>query len=108
MKNDFLKLAPTDATACNEKNKGRCECANVLNGFQTYTFWIGDIQRCFTVYHPLSRINETLPIVFSGNCYAKDKLRLMDSVNENSKGKKSEHLHSGCHSNTVILLCSKG
>ena len=33
-----------------------------------------DVQRCFTVFHPLERAGEILPVVFSPQCYGKDKL----------------------------------
>ena len=33
------------------------------------------MQRCFTVFHPVSRVGEKLPVVLSPNCYAKDSLR---------------------------------
>ena len=33
------------------------------------------MQRCFTVFHPISRVGEKLPVVLSPNCYAKDSLR---------------------------------
>ena len=64
----------TEPTECNESNQGRCDCGDVSNGFTTYTFWINDVQRCFTVYHPVSRSTEKLPVVLFMNCYAKDQL----------------------------------
>ena len=56
---------------CTDDNKGHCECADV-EGFQTYTFMVGDDQRCFTTYFPPNRDGEILPLVLSPNCYAKD------------------------------------
>ena len=53
---------------------GRCECGDPSDGFTTYTFWIDDAQRCFTVYRPTSRASERLPVLLSMQCYAQDKL----------------------------------
>ena len=58
---------------CTKANKGHCSCANPKDGFTTYTFVVSGKKRCFTVYHPLSRKNEALPVVISAECYAKDK-----------------------------------
>ena len=58
-------------------------------GFQTYIFWLDEVQRCFTVFHPLNRAAETLPVVLSPNCYAKDKLSGIDALNENSKANRA-------------------
>merc|ERR1711874_407102 len=63
------KLVP-----CDEEDPGRCECADVSQGFQTYTFILDDVQRCFTTYIPLNRTGEKLPLMISPNCYARDKL----------------------------------
>ena len=46
---------PTEPVPCTNENRGHCECGNVSQGFHTYTFWIGEMQRCFTVFHPISR-----------------------------------------------------
>ena len=51
-----------------------CECGNVKNGFTTYTFKIGEHQRCFTVFHPPTRADEQLPVVLTPDCYAEDRL----------------------------------
>merc|ERR1719468_489086 len=56
---------PTEPTACTDANAGRCECADTSEGFQTYTFWLGDVQRCFTVFHPNSRASEVLPVLLA-------------------------------------------
>ena len=64
---------PTEPTACTDANQGRCECADTSEGFQTYTFWLGDVQRCFTVFHP--RQGEAIPVMLAPNCYAQDKLQ---------------------------------
>ena len=84
----FVKCQnPTDPTPCTNENKGHCVCGDESKGFHTYTFWIGDLQRCFTVFHPLSRQEEALPVFFLSNCYAKDKLSGLDMTNENSAKK---------------------
>ena len=75
---------PTVPTECNDKNQGRCECGDVSNGFTTYTFWLSDVQRCFTVYHPKSRESEALPVVLSMQCYAEDKLGSLFMKREDS------------------------
>ena len=59
---------------CNKKNRGHCECANTKDGFTTYTFMVSGQKRCFTVYHPFSRKNESLPVVITAQCYAKDQI----------------------------------
>jgi len=66
---------PTEPVECTDANKGSCECGDKSKGFTTYTFWIGDVQRCFTVFYPLSRAGEKLPVVLSPNCYAEDRLQ---------------------------------
>ena len=43
---------------------------------------LDDVQRCFTVFHPISRIGEKLPVVLSPNCYAKDKLQGIQMTND--------------------------
>ena len=58
---------------CTKDNKGHCRCGNTEDGFTTYTFVVSGKKRCFTVYHPLIRKNEALPVVISAECYAKDK-----------------------------------
>ena len=57
-----------------------------FKGFQTYTFWLGDVQRCFTVFHPPTRSSEVLPVVLAPNCYAKDKLQGIEALNAKSDG----------------------
>ena len=51
----------------------------------TYTFMLGEVERCFTVYHPLNQ-NGALPVMFSPNCYAKDKLSGIEGLNPKSGG----------------------
>ena len=51
----------------------------------TYTFMLGEVERCFTVYHPLN-LNGALPVMFSPNCYAKDKLSGIEGLNDKSSG----------------------
>lgn len=64
-----------DVTECSGDQDGNCECGDTSEGFTTYTFMVDDVQRCFTVFHPMSRAGEKLPVVLSPNCYAKDKLQ---------------------------------
>ena len=73
-------------TACTDANAGRCECANTASGFQTYTFWLEDVQRCFTVFHPPTRASEALPVVLAPNCYAQDRLSGIEALNAKSDG----------------------
>merc|ERR1711884_440450 len=61
---------PTDPTKCSDANQGRCDCGDESKGFTTYTFWQFDVQRCFTVYQPLDRAGQVLPVVFAPNCQA--------------------------------------
>ena len=51
----------------------------------TYTFMLGEVERCFTVYHPLNQ-NGALPVMFAPNCYAKDKLSGIQGLNDKSGG----------------------
>ena len=74
---------------CTDENEGNCECADTSKGFQTYTFWLGNEQRCFTVYRSLDRVGEILPVVLSPNCYAKDKLQGIEGKSPYSKGNKA-------------------
>jgi len=80
---------PTDPTKCSSANQGRCDCGNESNGFTTYTFWQFDVQRCFTVYQPLDRAGEVLPVVFAPNCYAADKLSGIEGISASSKGNQA-------------------
>ena len=59
---------------CTQDNKGHCQCGNTEEGFTTYTFKTSGQKRCFTVYHPLSRKDEALPVVISAQCYARSQL----------------------------------
>jgi len=76
---------PTVPTACSDANAGRCECGDPAEGFQTYTFWLGDVQRCFTVFYPPTR-DGALPVVLAPNCYAKDKLSGIEGLKGFSDG----------------------
>ena len=67
--------------------EGRCECGDASQGFQTYTFWQNDQQRCFTVFHP--RQGEILPVVFNPNCYALDRLQGLGGKTPNSDQNKA-------------------
>ena len=65
--------------------------------FETYTFWIGDVQRCFTVFRPPSRASESLPVSLFSNCYAQDHLDGIFMVEPNSpfnKGSVALLLHN--------------
>jgi len=77
---------PLVPTACSASNQGRCECGDASRGFQTYTFWMENVQRCFTVFHPTSRASEKLPVLIQPNCYAEDRLVGMDMTNDRSPG----------------------
>ena len=80
-------LLSSEPTECNAENQGTCECGDTSQGFTTYTFLLDGIQRCFTVFHPISRARETLPVVLSANCYAKDKLSglsMTDPLSDNN------------------------
>ena len=56
---------PTEPAKCSDANMGRCDCGDESQGFTTYTFWQGDVQRCFTVFIPNERAGEVLPVVFA-------------------------------------------
>ena len=43
-------------------------------------------KRCFTVYHPLNRKNEALPVVITAQCYGRSRL--------NSPGFEMTHTRS--------------
>ena len=47
---------------------------------------MGDVQRCFTVFHPPTRASEVLPVVLAPNCYAQDKLQGIEALNSKSDG----------------------
>merc|ERR1712241_469945 len=77
----------SDVVACTSASG--CECGDSSKGFQTYTFTQNNQQRCFTIFHPLSRQNEVLPVMFSPNCYAEDRLQGLNGVNPNTKVNKA-------------------
>merc|ERR1711881_762875 len=62
----------TEVAVCG--NDCSCEKGDASQGFQTYGFVQDGVQRCFTVFHPTERADETLPVVISSQCYGKDKL----------------------------------
>merc|ERR1711993_105031 len=70
----------TEPTPCTNANKGHCECGDTSQGFQTYTFWIDDVQRCFTIFHPFS-YSKLLPVLITSQCYAKDALQGLQMTN---------------------------
>ena len=47
---------------------------NKDKGFTTYTFMGNGARQCFTVYHPLSRKGESLPVIMNAMCYAGNTL----------------------------------
>merc|ERR1719237_1240974 len=76
-------LAPgpdTGIEVCTETSG--CECGDSSKGFQTYTFVQNGVTRCFTVFHPISRAGESLPVVISSQCYGKDKLMSISMKND--------------------------
>merc|ERR1712051_585491 len=79
-------LVPVSNTTVNEcDGASSCECSDPSKGFMTYTFMLGEVERCFTVYHPLNQ-NGALPVMFAPNCYAKDKLSGIEGLNDKSSG----------------------
>ena len=75
---------------CSSTNKGHCECGDVSQGFQTYVFTNLESEvRCFTIYTPTTfEVDQTwpLPVMFSPNCYAKDRLGGIDMSSNKSLG----------------------
>ena len=71
---------------CNERICKKSRMGNKNNGFTTYTFVVqsqhGDLnpdwprQEFFTVYRPKNRENESLPVVFTAQCYARNGLKM--------------------------------
>ena len=54
----------TKPIECTESDcKGSCEVGNKKNGFTTYYFFINEHRECFTVYRPLSRSSQSLPVI---------------------------------------------
>merc|ERR1711963_1057839 len=66
-----------------------CESGDTSKGFTTYGFVKDGVQRCFTVFHPLERAGESLPVVISPQCYGKDKLQSISMKNENAADNKA-------------------
>ena len=62
---------PTNPTEVNDANQGRCPRGDTKKGFTTYTFWLNDVQRCFTTYNPPGFENKSLPVRLTMQCYAK-------------------------------------
>merc|ERR1712045_852822 len=81
-----IEISRTTAsiTECSGQKDGNCECGDASQGFQTYTLMQDGVQRCFTVFHPLSRSGESLPVVFSPQCYGKDNLQSISMKNDNA------------------------
>ena len=61
---------------------GNCECGDTSKGFTTYTFKLDGTQRCFTIFRPKGHDNVKIPVVFSPNCYAHDRLIGIDMTND--------------------------
>ena len=75
---------------CDEaQDKGHCECGNQDKGFTTYVFKVKEQTRCFTVYRPLSRQSEKLPIVLASQCYGQDRLSSFGMTNDRSGENKA-------------------
>merc|ERR1711992_431807 len=66
-----------------------CETGDTSKGFTTYGFVKDGVQRCFTVFHPLERAGEILPVVISPQCYGKDSLGSISMKNENAADNKA-------------------
>ena len=45
---------------------------NTAKGFTTYTFMRNGIQECFTIYHPLNREHESLPVIMTAQVRARN------------------------------------
>lgn len=98
IKINYIKHTKTEAsptpgastpTECTDSNQGRCECGDVSKGFTTYTFWVGDVQRCFTVYRPINRASDVLPVVLTSQCYGNDKLMSINMKNDRTDENKA-------------------
>lgn len=81
---DEVKVKNSLPVECTSGNAGNCECADTSKGFTTYTFHLNGVQRCFTVYRPKGHDSQKLPVVFSPNCYAHDRLIGIDMTNEHT------------------------
>merc|ERR1711881_209533 len=77
----------TEIAVCG--NECSCEKGDTSKGFQTYGFVQDGVQRCFTVFHPLQRADESLPVVISSQCYGKDSLGSISMKNENAADNKA-------------------
>jgi len=64
---------PTEPVPCDIENPGLCDCSSE-EGFQTYTYWEGQQQKCFTVYVPTDII-QPAPVVLHMQCYARASLQ---------------------------------
>ena len=82
---------------CNQK----CDkIGNKNNGFTTYTFVVqsqhGDLnpdwprQEFFTVYRPMNRENESLPVVFTLQAYARNRLNYRYANFQNVKDEENK------------------
>ena len=80
---------PIEPTECNESNQGRCECGNTEEGFTTYTFWQGDVQRCFHVFVPPELKDQILPVSVLAHCYSEDRLSGTSMASRNTPPNKA-------------------
>jgi len=78
---DVAHKVGANPVQCTSANAGNCECGDTSQGFTTYTFQLNGVQRCFTIYRPKGHDNQKLPVVFSPNCYAHDRLVGIDMMN---------------------------
>jgi len=79
--NSIVELGDTPVK-CTSSNAGNCECGDTSKGFTTYTFKLDGTQRCFTIFRPKGHDNVKIPVVFSPNCYAHDRLIGIDMTND--------------------------
>ena len=68
------KSRPLVPSVCNTQNQGICDCSNE-EGFTTYTWYVQEQQRCFTIYQPSHLSDQDLPVVISNSCYTQNNLR---------------------------------
>ena len=96
----WLKLQG-DIVACTSDSG--CECADTTQGFQTYTFQHNGQQRCFTTYIPVNRQGEVLPVFFTPQCYAKDKLTGIGATNNRTSENPAAARYVSQHTSYVIF-----
>ena len=120
----FLSEPFTSATPveCNEDLCNKGKMGNKNKGFTTYTFVVqsqhGDLnpdwprQEFFTVYRPMNRENESLPVVFTLQAYARNRLNYQYAnfqkvnCNEQTREKCDENKAAQKYGYARILLSS--